>query len=112
MAFAMGISVEEFKHMTPYKLECCLKGHKINRQMRDEEMWLWFGNYGLSAVSVAVEHCLAGKKAKSKYIEKPIFKEEAERKTGYKESQEEVAIFEMKQRIKVLQKQGLPESPM
>lgn len=111
MAFAMGISAEEFKHMTPYKLECCLKGHKINRQMRDEEMWLWFGNYGLSAVSVAIKHCFAGRKAKSKYIEKPIFEEET-KSNGYKESQEEVAIFEMKQRIKFLEKQGLPESPM
>lgn len=71
----MGISVEEFKHMTPYKLECCLKGHNLKREMRDEEMWLWWGHYGLSAVSVAVEHCLAGKKARSKYIEKPIYRE-------------------------------------
>lgn len=36
-------------------------------------MWLWFGNYGLSAVSVAVEHCLAGRKAKSNYLDKPVF---------------------------------------
>lgn len=112
MAFAMSISVEEFKHMTPYKLECCLKGHIMNRQMRDEEMWLWFGNYGLSAVSVALEHCLAGRKAKSKYIEQPIFFEEETKSNGYKESQEEVAVFEMKQRIELLRKQGLPESPM
>ncbi len=35
-------------------------------------MHAWWGNYGLSAVSVALEHCLAGNKAKSNYIEKPI----------------------------------------
>lgn len=73
MAFSIGVSVEEFKHLTPRKLEYCLKGYNMNRQMRDREMWLWFGNYGLSAVSVAAEHCLAGKKAKSKFIDKPIF---------------------------------------
>lgn len=104
--------MDEFKHMTPYKLECCLKGHKINRQMRDEEMWLWFGNYGLSAVSVAVEHCLARRKAKSKYVEKPIFADEKKAKSGYKESQEEVAVFEMKQRTKMLEKSGLRQSPI
>lgn len=38
-------------------------------------MHMWFGTYGLSAVSVAVEHCLAGRKAKSKYIEKPVLAE-------------------------------------
>lgn len=34
-------------------------------------MWL-MGQYVLSAVSVAVEHCLAGKKAKREYIKEPI----------------------------------------
>ena len=32
----------------------------------------WVGTYGLSAVTVAVEHCLNGRKAKTKYIEKPV----------------------------------------
>jgi hypothetical protein len=41
----------------------------------DYMMHMWFGTYGLSAVSVAVEHCLAGRKAKSKYIEKPVLAE-------------------------------------
>ena len=44
---------------------------QLIKQARNE-MWMWFGTYGLSAVSVAVEHCLAGRKAKSKYIKKPI----------------------------------------
>lgn len=38
----------------------------------DNLMWTWFGNYALSAVTVAVEHNLAGKKAKSQYIKEPI----------------------------------------
>lgn len=75
MAFAIGISVEEFKHLTPAKLECCLKGYNIRRKLIDEEMWVWFGSYGISAVSVAVEHCLAGRKAKGKYVRKPVMKE-------------------------------------
>lgn len=45
-------------------------------------MHMWFGTYGLSAVSVAVEHCLAGRKAKSKYIEKPVLSEIQERNSN------------------------------
>lgn len=73
---------------------------------------IWWGNYGISAMSVAVERCLAGEKAKSKYIEKQILSEEKTEENTYKESQEEVAIFEMKQRIKMLESKGLPPSPM
>ena len=40
--------------------------------MEDESAWHIIGNYGLSAIMVAVEHCLHGKKATSKYIEKPL----------------------------------------
>lgn len=75
MAFAIGISVEEFKHLSPAKLECCLNGYKMKRKLIDEAMWIWFGSYGISAVNVAVEHCLAGRKAKSKYIKKPVIEE-------------------------------------
>lgn len=52
-------------------------------------MHMWFGTYGLSAVSVAVEHCLAGRKAKSKYIEKPVLSEIQERKTNKELTEEE-----------------------
>lgn len=46
--------------------------YEMETKQHDREMWMWFGSYGLSAVAVAVEHCLAGRKAHSKYIEKPI----------------------------------------
>lgn len=75
-------------------------------------MWR-MGLYVQSAVSTAVEHNLAGKKAKSEYIKKPFLHEDKEEIiNGYKESNEEIAIFEMKQRINLLRKSGLPESPI
>lgn len=52
-------------------------------------MHMWFGTYGLSAVSVAVEHCLVGRKAKSKYIDKPVLSEIQERKTNKELTEEE-----------------------
>lgn len=56
----------------PADLQPYADAYSLERKQRDNEMWMWFGTYGLSAVSVAVEHCLAGRKAKSKYIKKPI----------------------------------------
>ena len=79
--------------------------------MRDEEMWMWWGNYGISALMFSIEHCFSGQKARLEYIKKPVLSEEAKEKNGYKESQEEVAVFEMKQRMKLLREKGLPESP-
>lgn len=80
--------------------------------MRDEEMWLWFGTYGISAVSAAIQQCFGKSGTKPKYIEKPILEIEEVKKSEYAESQEEVAVFEMKQRIELLRQKGLPESPM
>lgn len=112
-ANAIGISWQEFWSMNPHIIKLLLKGHEEKIKEQDYLAWL-FNQYTLSAVSVAVEHCLAGRKAKSQYIKEPILQNML-KKTGankYKESQEEIAIFEMKQRINLLRKSGLPESPM
>lgn len=60
--------------MNPHIIKLLLKGHEEKTKEQDYLAWV-FNQYTLSAVSVAVEHCLAGKKAKSKYIEKPIMQE-------------------------------------
>lgn len=107
-----GLTVHDIDWSCPADLEPYAKAHKQETLENDSLMHAWWGRYGLSAVSVAVEHCLAGKKAKSKYIEKPILQETEKMHSGYKESNEEVAVFEMKQRTKLLRQSGLPESPM
>lgn len=98
--------------MNPHIIKLIVKGHE--EKMKQQDYMNWLNNqYTLSAVSVAVEHCLAGKKAKSQYVEKSFLQEYAEEnQSGYKESKEEVAIFEMKQRINLLRQSGLPESPL
>lgn len=100
--------------MNPHIIKLLLKGHEEKIKEQDYMSWMQ-GQYMLSAVSVAVEHCLAGNRAKSEYIKEPILSKietEEQKKNTYKESKEETAVFEMKQRIKVLKMQGLPESPM
>lgn len=59
----------------PKELEAYDKAHKAKLQDQDNLMHIWWGTYGLSAMTVAIEHCLAGKKAKSKYIEELVLKE-------------------------------------
>ena len=35
-------------------------------------MHTWIGTYGVSALLFAIEHCLNGKKAKTKYVDTPL----------------------------------------
>ena len=79
--------------------------------MEDEKAWRIWGNYGISALIFAIEHCLSGQKAKSEYIKKPVLSD-LNFLNKYKEANEEIAVLEMKQRIKLLEKQGLPQSPL
>lgn len=108
-ALAIGVPYETFWHLTPKKLKSFYKAYELKRKLQDEQMW-FMGQYVLSAVSMAVEHNLHGRKARSKYIEKPILQTERSPGNGNPESNEQVAVFEMKQRINML-KGGLPESP-
>lgn len=64
------MSFERFMDSNPKELEPFVEAHKLRLEMKDEELWL-MGMYTLSAVSVAVEKNLAGKKAKGQYPDKP-----------------------------------------
>lgn len=107
-----GLTINDIDQSCPADLEAYEKAHNKELEEQDYMQHMWWGNYGISALYFAFEHCIGGKKSKSKYIKSPILSKEIQKVNGYKESQEEVAIFEMKQRIELLRKQGLPESPI
>ncbi len=67
----MGVSWEEFWHMNPHIIKCISEGYRKKQEMRDREMWSWFGNYGISAMIFAIEHCFA-KNPKTSYLENPV----------------------------------------
>lgn len=72
----------------------------------------WYlGMYVQKAVLVAVEHCLCGKDAKSEYFKNPLMQPERESENRDPESNEIIAVIEMKKRIRLLEISGLPESP-
>lgn len=56
--------------LRPYEL-----AYRLEKQKNDNDAWLMFGTYGISALTVAIDHCLNGRKARSSYIDKPIMKE-------------------------------------
>lgn len=70
----MGISWEQFWKMNPRIIKVIAKGYKERLLQQDYINWI-NGQYILSAVSTAVEHNLAGRKARSNYMDKPIMKE-------------------------------------
>ena len=67
-----GFSVEDIDWACPAELEVYAQAHKMELKEKDSMTWLSCGNYVLSAISVALEHCLAGSKAKSEYIKEPV----------------------------------------
>lgn len=69
---SIGIPWEVFWHLNPKKLQYFQKAHRQKIEEIDFLLHAWVGNYGLSAIGVAIEHCLHGKKAKSEYIKEPI----------------------------------------
>ena len=85
----------------PADLEVYAKVHRMEQKEADSTAWLFCGNYILSALTVAIEHCLAGNKAKSEYIKEPVLKK-IEEYEGL--SQEEIDRREL-QKILLAEKQ-------
>lgn len=89
----------------PNELKPYETAHDIEMNRKDIENWQ-LGRYIVDSIGSVFSD-------KHKYPKEPMFQSKNTFKDNrYKESQEEVAIFEMKQRIEFLEQQGLPESPM
>lgn len=69
---SIGVRRDEFFSSTPKILKAYDKAHEEKIKTMDALAWQFCGSYVLSAVSVAVDHCLNGRKATTKYLEKPV----------------------------------------
>lgn len=65
--------------MNPHIIKLHVKGEEEKMMRLDMINWM-NGIYTQSAVGVAVEHCINGNKARSKYIEKPMLQEAEEKR--------------------------------
>ena len=102
----IGVSYELFWHLNPTKLKPFYTAFENQRKMRDEENWLYWGTYGLSAFQTVISHFgagLSGKKSDAKYIEKPIYQQIVNKK---EELTEEEKIEQTKQLFMQLQIMG------
>lgn len=91
---AIGVSWERFMDSCPKELEAYDKAHNNQIIEQDYLQYLWWGNYGVSALTVAIDHCF-NKKATSEYIKKPIMTELKEQKSEIteEEKQRQVDLF-------------------
>lgn len=104
MTKGYGFTVKDIDWSCPADLEPYAKAYRIKRNEKDMSQWQ-LGQYMAAAINCILP--------KGKYPKKPMFQiEDFKEIHSNKESQEEIAIFEMKQRINLLRKQGLPESPI
>ena len=67
-----GMTEEQFWNSNPRIIKVWEKTYKNEMNRKNAIVHAWIGNYGLSALVYAIDHCFNGNKAKSKYIEKPI----------------------------------------
>lgn len=50
------------------------QAYKLEDQKRENDIWRWCGNYGVSALIFAIDHCMNGRKAKSEYLNRAVDK--------------------------------------
>lgn len=90
--------------MNPHRVNIHAEANKIRNKMIDERVWAFCGNYIMSAVYVAVERCLAGRKSKSEYIARPILQrieDKAKPNTlSEEEKQRQVDLFFAKEKAR------------
>lgn len=109
-----GFTVDDIDGSCPADLEPYAKAYKLAEMKNDSIVHAVCGNYVLSAVSVAIEHCLAGKKAKLEYIKEPLMSKELE---NYGLTEEQITEREIKKAIlaeerfmAMAKRKGLPET--
>lgn len=76
-AISIGINHHDFWHLTMRELNAYIEGYKIKMRTADV-LNHQLGMYIKLAVSISLDEGFNGKKAKSKYPEKPLFSEEIE----------------------------------
>lgn len=73
MYVALGLTKQEVMESCPVEVEYVFEAQKLRKRMDDQANWE-LGMYVESAVATAVEHNLAGRKARSKYVNEPFSK--------------------------------------
>ena len=110
----MGVTYEQFMDSCPKELEPYVKAHNNKITEEDYLQHLWWGNYGLSALIVAIDRCFRGKKSKFEYIKEPIlsktFENDGLTEEEIQEKELRKALLAEEQWIIAGKRKGLPET--
>ena len=108
-----GLSIEDIDYSSPADMEAYAKAYQLEEKHKDELVYAWCGNYMISALTVAIDHCFS-KKAKSKYMKEPItarlFENDGLTEEEIYERELQKALFAEEQWIRNDKKRGLPET--
>lgn len=63
---------EQFWHSNPRIVHVWENAYRLKVNTLNSYIHSWIGNYGISALICSIDRGLNGKKARSKYIDKPI----------------------------------------
>ena len=69
-----GLTIKEIENSNPREMKAYEDAFALSQKLLDRSSWN-MGNYVTSAVTVALDHAINGKKAKSKYLEKPLLEQ-------------------------------------
>lgn len=98
----------------PKELEPYDKAHKIKIAEQDNLQHMWWGNYGVSALIVAIDRCFGGKKSNAEYIKDPIlskaFENDGLTEEEIQEKELRKALLAEEQWIIAGKQKGLPET--
>lgn len=108
------MTYERFMDSCPKELEPYDKAHKIKIAEQDNLQYMWWGNYGISALIVAIDRCFGGKKSKAEYIKDPIlskaFENDGLTEEEIQEKELRKALLAEEQWIIAGKQKGLPET--
>ena len=105
----MGVSYDLFMDLCPNELKA-FENSKVIKIKELDQLVHVFGIYVESAVSVAVDRCLSGKKSKAKYIETPLLDNLGLTEDEILDKEIKKAIQAEEQWIVASRKKGLPET--
>lgn len=113
---AIGVSKSEFLDSNPKELKPYKKAFKYRKIQKDEEQF-YLMHYMSKAVMYAVEHCLAGRKARTELLKEPLMSKLLEEERLEEMTEEERYNYEISQAlaneeawITASRLKGLPET--
>lgn len=84
---------EQFWRSNPRIIKIWERAYKLRMNTLNEYIFNWVGNYGISALIYSIDHGLNGRKAKSKYLDKPIQMFELDEKEKKQAQKKELEKF-------------------